>query len=47
MRNYLAGFAKSHADPDGPAVKTTVNAKGIQAFTLPKASVTVLRGGVE
>ena len=36
----------SHADPDGPPVATTV--KGSQAtFTLPKASVTVLRGKVE
>jgi len=39
--------AKSHADPDGPPVKTTVNAKSGQAFTLPKASITVIRGKVE
>ena len=35
---------KSHADPDGPPVTTTVNAKSGQAFTLPRASVTVIRG---
>jgi hypothetical protein len=39
--------AKSHADPDGPPVATTVNAKDGQAFTLPKASVTVIRGKVD
>jgi hypothetical protein len=38
---------KSHADPDGPAVTTTVNAKSGQAFTLPKASVTVIRGKID
>jgi hypothetical protein len=38
---------KSHADPDGPPVTTTVSAKSGQAFTLPKASVTVIRGRVE
>lgn len=34
---------KSHADPDGPPTTSKLNAKG-GAFTLPKASVTVLRG---
>jgi hypothetical protein len=38
---------KSHADPDGPPVKMTVNARNEQLFTLPKASVTVIRGKVE
>ena len=39
--------ANSYADPDGPPVGATV-AGGPQAtFTLPKASVTVLRGRVE
>jgi F5/8 type C domain len=38
---------KSHADPDGPPLTTTVNAKSGQAFTVPKASVMVLRGRVE
>jgi hypothetical protein len=38
---------KSYADPDGPPVGKTV-AGGPQAtFTLPKASVTVLRGRIE
>jgi hypothetical protein len=42
------GGAKSHADPDGPPATTTLNAKGADAaFTLPKASVTVLRGNLE
>jgi hypothetical protein len=36
----------SHSDPDGPPVATTV-AEGSQAvFTLPQASITVLRGKV-
>jgi F5/8 type C domain len=38
---------KSHADPDGPASTSTVNAKSGEAFTLPRASVTVLRGKIE
>ncbi len=38
---------KSHADPDGPPLRTTVSAKNKQLFTLPKASVTVIRGKVE
>ena len=36
--------AKSHADPDGPPVARVV--QGGQ-FTLPKASVTVIRGKIE
>jgi hypothetical protein len=37
----------SHADPDGPPVATMLQG-GLQGtFTLPKASVTVLRGKVE
>jgi hypothetical protein len=35
---------KSHADPDGPPVTKTLNGKSGEAVTLPKASVTVLRG---
>ena len=35
---------KSHADPDGPPMTTKINAKSNRVFTLPKASVTVLRG---
>lgn len=36
----------SHADPDGPIVVTTMNADAETTFTLPKASITVLRGTV-
>jgi hypothetical protein len=36
----------SHADPDHPPVATTVAAGPPTAFTLPKASITVLRGKV-
>jgi hypothetical protein len=32
------------ADPDGPAVKSTVSAGAGTKFTLPAASVTVIRG---
>jgi hypothetical protein len=38
--------SKSHADPDGPAATSTVNASG-GTFNLPRASVTVLRGKIE
>jgi hypothetical protein len=34
------------ADPDGPALKSTVNAGAGTKFTLPAASVTVIRGSV-
>ena len=34
----------SHADPDGPPVSRTLNADQQTTFTLPKASITVLRG---
>jgi hypothetical protein len=33
-----------HADPDGPAARSTVNATAATKFLLPAASVTVLRG---
>ncbi|MGA9905647.1 MAG: hypothetical protein WBP87_11750, partial [Candidatus Sulfotelmatobacter sp.] len=36
----------SHADPDHPPVATTVAAGPQTEFTLPKASITVLRGKV-
>jgi hypothetical protein len=39
--------ANSYADPDGPPVGTTVPGGPKATFTLPKASVTVLRGRVE
>jgi len=37
----------SHADPDGPPIGSHVNANASTIFTLPKASITVLRGHVE
>jgi hypothetical protein len=37
----------SHADPDGPPVGFTVTANPEMTFTLPKASITVLRGRVK
>jgi len=37
---------QSHADPDNPPVATTVRGDAGTIFTLPKASITVLRGKV-
>ncbi len=37
----------SHPDPDNPPVATTLSANAGSTFTLPKASVTVLRGKVD
>jgi hypothetical protein len=37
----------SHADPDGPPVATTISGSAQATFTLPKASITVLRGRVD
>jgi hypothetical protein len=37
----------SHADPDGPPVAATITGGPQTTFTLPKASITVLRGGVK
>ena len=37
----------SHPDPDNPPAATTITASSQSAFTLPKASVTVLRGKVD
>ncbi len=36
----------SHADPDNPPVGTTVTADSQTVFTLPKASISVLRGNL-
>jgi hypothetical protein len=36
----------SHADPDGPPIATSIQAEANTVFTLPKASITVLRGKV-
>jgi hypothetical protein len=33
-----------NADPDGPAARSTVNAGNGTVFTLPKASMAVIRG---
>jgi hypothetical protein len=38
---------KSHADPDGPPATKSLNMKGSESFSLPKASVTVLRGKID
>jgi hypothetical protein len=37
----------SHADPDGPPVGSVVPETRDRTFTLPKASITVLRGEVK
>lgn len=37
----------SHADPDGPPVSTTAPGGSGAVFTIPKASLTILRGKVE
>ena len=37
----------SHADPDGPPVGRTVSGGSQAAFTLPAASITVLRGRID
>ena len=34
------------ADPDGPAARATIAASRGTVFTLPKASITVLRGSI-
>jgi len=37
----------SHADPDGPVIGKTIAANAQTVFTLPKASITILRGHVQ
>jgi F5/8 type C domain len=39
--------AKSFADPDGPPLTTNVQGSAQAVFTLPRASVTVLRGKID
>jgi hypothetical protein len=39
--------AKSHADPDGPAAVSAMDAKAGTRFMLPRASITVLRGRIQ
>lgn len=41
------GGAKSHADPDGPPAKSTLDINPGDSFLLPRASITVLRGKIE
>jgi hypothetical protein len=36
-----------HADPDGPAAQSTLKGGAGAVYTIPKASITVLRGKVE
>src|SRR5258708_10069577 len=43
---WINDGTNSHPDPDNPPVATTLSATSRTAFTLPKASVTVLRGKV-
>jgi hypothetical protein len=43
---WINAGPNSHADPDGPPVSNSVDANAETVFTLPKASVTVLRGKV-
>jgi hypothetical protein len=43
---WIDNGPNSHADPDNPPMGTTVAADAGTTFTLPKASVTVLRGKV-
>jgi F5/8 type C domain-containing protein len=43
---WLPAGPKSHADPDGPPITSKVNARNDGMFSLPRASVTVLRGNV-
>jgi hypothetical protein len=38
---------KSHADPDGPPLVKLLHTGGGESFSLPKASVTVLRGKID
>lgn len=37
---------ESHADPDGPPAVSSIEAKADTQFTLPRASITVLRGKI-
>jgi hypothetical protein len=43
---WVQDGANSHADPDHPPVGTTVTADASTTYTLPKASVTVIRGKI-
>ncbi len=41
---WVDGAGGGHADPDGPATKTTESGGSDATYTLPKASIVVLRG---
>ncbi len=43
---WINAGPNSHADPDGPALGRTINAGPRTLYTLPKASITVLRGKI-
>jgi len=43
---WQADGINSHADPENPPVTSIVNADAATTFTLPKASVIVLRGQI-
>ncbi len=43
---WINDGANSHADPDGPPVGKTLTGEAVTVYTLPKASITVLRGKV-
>jgi hypothetical protein len=41
---WINDGVNSHADPDNPPLATTLAADAGTTFTLPKASITVIRG---
>jgi hypothetical protein len=43
---WHGGDASAHADPDLPPVISSIEATPNTVFTLPKASITVLRGAI-
>jgi len=45
--NWVPNGAKSHPNPDGPAVTTQQAGGSGVVYTLPAASVSVLRGGIQ
>jgi hypothetical protein len=47
QQTITRGGGSGHADPDGPATKSTVTADGADTlYDLPKASIVVLRGNL-
>jgi hypothetical protein len=45
--HWISDGLNSHADPDHPPVGATIEANGHTEFTLPKASITVIRGKLQ